>query len=218
MRGNRFPRPQVTLHQIHWTVLVDKIRSYAAGVHGGSTPGGNAVIVPPSKSSRGDAGVSAATPVDKEAVDLVLRTAAIAVSTGSHGNVVYPFRMRKFFWTSLRDLLPPRTLKQYIRDSQEFEVVEVQGSHAWGFRFRSGGLVAGSAATGGAGVSAAPPPSAATGSAATGGAGVSVAPQPRTEPSQPPPQPGAPPSTATPPLPNRQSYYQHPSPQHSRDQ
>ena len=183
-----------------------------------STPGGNAVIVPPSRSARGGASVSAATPVDNEAVDRVLRAAANAVSRGSREYVVYPFHMRRFFWTSLRDLLPPRTLKQYIRDSLEFEVVEVQGSNAWGFRFRSGGLGAGSAATGGAGVSAAPPPSAATGSAATGGAGVSVAPQPRTEPSQPPPQLGAPPSTAPPPLPNQQSFYQHPSPQHSRDQ
>ena len=136
---------QVALQPAHWNCNVADIQAKAAG---NATAGVSAVVVPPSRRQQAaGAGPAPGAPVDHAAVMAVLHQAIAK----TRSDIAYPDKLQKTLYTALRDLLPPRSLKQYIHDNAaDFLVVESQQGRAWGFRLRDG-------SGRGAGVSAAPP-------------------------------------------------------------
>ena len=82
-----------------------------------------------------------------------------------------PSRLQRSLFTALRNLLPPRSLKQFVHCCDEFEIVERPGSREWAFRYcQKVEDAGGEGCSGGGGVAAVAPV------AVVGGADVSAAP------------------------------------------
>ena len=108
---------QVTLQDGHWRCSVMHIRLQAALGKAPADPDSEVVVpTPRSQGNRGAADVSAAAPKyplpgsrHEKDVLTVLHTAV------DRYGVAFPRRLQKWLWMSLRELLPPRTLKQFLR-------------------------------------------------------------------------------------------------------
>ena len=138
---------QVTLQPPHWRIHVSEVQAAAAGLGSQWGPDQNAVVVPPSRSgASGAGGVSAQAPwrvpdpgSAAEGEVLAVLREALRRNRGE----VDPSRLSRHLFTALRDLLPPRSLKEFIRrQPDQFAIVEVAGTRRWSFRWSGGAAAA----------------------------------------------------------------------------